>query len=135
MKDHLVQDVLQHWSTIPDDDPVNWASNMLHTIGPDTTREDVEDQLYWVEFWLGSILAGTAITFGMESQLHGCDLFPSAVTFASGGSIKARNGPGQTLEDVAADVKTSVIGSTQRFDLASLSLEWSPNSSQSLKLE
>jgi hypothetical protein len=43
MKDHLIQDVLQCLSAIPDDGTVDWASIMLHMIGPDATREDVED--------------------------------------------------------------------------------------------
>jgi hypothetical protein len=72
----------------------------------------------------GSILAGTAITFGVGSTLNGCALAQTAVTFASAGSIKA-SGPGQTLEDVAPAVTASVANSVQRFDLASLSLEWS----------
>jgi hypothetical protein len=94
---------------------VIWALGTAATLGANSVLE-------------GSILAGTAITFGAESELHGCALAQSAVTFESGGYIKARNGPGQTLEDVAPDVKASVIGSTQRFDLASLSLAWPPNS-------
>jgi hypothetical protein len=51
MKDSLIQDTLQHLSAILDDGLVNWASIMLHTIRSDPTREDVEDQLDWVEFW------------------------------------------------------------------------------------
>jgi hypothetical protein len=39
----------------------------------------------------------------------------------------------QTLADVAEEVEASVIGSTQRFDLASLFLEWSPVLGQSGK--
>jgi hypothetical protein len=33
---------------------------------------------------------------------------------------------GQILADVAEDVKNSITGSTQRFDIASLSVGWSP---------
>jgi hypothetical protein len=76
---------------------------------------------------VGSILAGTAITFGTKSELQGCALAQSAVTFESAGYLKEVNYPaGQILADVAEDVKNSITGSTQRFDLASLSLVWSP---------
>jgi hypothetical protein len=90
---------------------VVWALGTAATLG---ARSVVE----------GSILAGTAITFGVGSTLNGCALAQTAVTFASAGSIKA-SGPGQTLEDVASAVTASVANSVQRFDLASLSLEWS----------
>jgi hypothetical protein len=39
MKDHLIQDVLQHLSTVLDDGMVDWASIMLHTVGSDMMRE------------------------------------------------------------------------------------------------
>ena len=36
---------------------------------------------------VGSIMAGTAITFGTKSELQGCALAQSAVTFESEGSV------------------------------------------------
>lgn len=93
---------------------VIWALGTAATLG---ARSVVE----------GSILAGTAITFGANAELRGCALAQTAVTFSSGGSVQSINGPAQTLEDVADDVIASTIGSTQRFDLDSLSLERSPN--------
>jgi hypothetical protein len=90
---------------------VIWALGTAATLGADSVLE-------------GSILAGTAITtFGTNSELNGCALAQSAVTFESGGSVKGSNASGQSLADVADLVKASVSGSTQRFDLASLSLE------------
>jgi hypothetical protein len=71
----------------------------------------------------GSILAGTDITFGTGSKINGCVIAQSAVTFAGASSIKADPGPGQTLKDIAPDLRADVAASKQRFDLASLSLE------------
>jgi hypothetical protein len=91
---------------------VLWALGTAATLGADSVLE-------------GSILAGTAITFGANSEVHGCVLAQSAVTFASGGSVKPGNF--QNLADVADEVKDHISESTQRFDLATLSLERSPN--------
>jgi hypothetical protein len=89
---------------------VIWALGTAATLGANSVLE-------------GSILAGTAITFGTQSELHGCALAQSAVTFESEGTIKA--GAPVSLDVVAEEVKRSAMNSAQRFDLASLSLEWS----------
>jgi hypothetical protein len=54
---------------------VLWALGTAATLGANSTVVE------------GPILAGTAITFGTKSVLHGCALAQSAVTFESEGSV------------------------------------------------
>ena len=93
---------------------VVWALGTAATLGADSVLQ-------------GSILAGTAITFGSRSELHGCALALSAITFESEGSVIAGGSAPPSLGSFAGAVQESVKNSTQRFDLASLALEWSPN--------
>jgi hypothetical protein len=89
---------------------VIWALGTAATLGANSVLE-------------GSILAGSAITFGAKSELHGCALAKTAVTFESEGSVIA-HAP-VSLDEVADEVIESVRESTQRYEVASLALEWS----------
>jgi hypothetical protein len=54
---------------------VIWATTSAVTLGANSVVE-------------GSILSGTAISFGLQAELHGCALAQSAVTFSSNGFVK-----------------------------------------------